>query len=312
MTETELEPETAPEAEPAPASRHSVDRLSVLDGVVIAVGWCDGAAPELVIGDRPIADQAVLQYARPDLRDVPGGQGFRIAAVLPNLQTVNAEIGLRFEDGTVSRRTASRPVTLSAVSATFLEAVSARPGASLLEIGSRARSGNTYRHLFPNLGRYVGLDVTSGENVDVVADAHTMSDVLPEPFDFAYSVSVFEHLLMPWVAAVELNRVLKPGGMAFVQSHPAWPLHEEPWDFFRFSRDAWKGLFNPLTGFEIVDTAYDLEASIVPAQADAEALQGLDTQPTYLLSACVVRKVGEPRVAWRADPSEVYDLAYAH
>ena len=117
---------------------------------------------------------------------------------------------------------------------------------------------------------------------------------------------------MPWVAAVELNKVLKAGAMIYMQSHPTWPLHEEPWDFFRFSKDAWSGLFNRLTGFEIVEAGYGIEAAIVPRVAAGGALGGIDGCRTYLLSACVARKVGEPLVDWSADPSLVYDLHYSH
>jgi hypothetical protein len=194
----------------------------------------------------------------------------------------------------------------------FLEFVAAKEGASMLELGSRARSGNTYKDLFPFLGRYVGTDITSGPNVDVVADAHTLSATIREQFDFAFSVSVFEHLIMPWVAAYELNKVMNTGGLAFIQSHPTWPLHEEPWDFFRFSKNAWTGLFNRMTGFEIVEAGYGIEAAIVPRVAAGGPLQNIDSCPTYLLTACIARKTGEPLVDWSADPSSVYDLHYSH
>ena len=32
----------------------------------------------------------------------------------------------------------------------------------------------------------------------------------------------------------------------------------------------------------------------------------------YLLSGCVVRKVGDATVAWEAEPREIYDLHYSH
>lgn len=182
----------------------------------------------------------------------------------------------------------------------------------MLEIGSRARSGNIYRGLFPTIGRYVGTDITDGPNVDRIADAHTLSKVMDERFDFAFSASVFEHLIMPWVAAFELNKALNPGALIYIQSHPAWPLHEEPWDFFRFSKDAWSGLFNRLTGFEIVEAGYGIGATIVPRVSASGALHGIEGCPTYLLSACVARKIGDPLVDWSADPSLVYDLNYSH
>jgi hypothetical protein len=105
---------------------------------------------------------------------------------------------------------------------------------------------------------------------------------------------------------------MKVGGLAFIQSHPTWPLHEEPWDFFRFSKDSWSSLFNEFTGFEIVAAGYAIEASIVPMNMDGGALQGIDEHPTFLLSACIARKTGSPTLDWRANPSKIYDLHYSH
>ncbi len=307
---------SSPPSPSTPPQRH-VERLCVLDGIAIATGWSLGDVPRLAFDGAPAADQVASSHHRPDLEALTGPgtntAGFRLAAPMPDGITGNDGITVLFADGAQLRRTVRRAEEgLGAVHDRFLGNVRNTRGASLLEIGSRARSGNTYRHHFPTLGRYVGLDVAPGENVDLVADAHTMSRVLTEPFDFAYSISVFEHLLMPWVVAAELNAVLKTGGQAFIQSHAAWPLHEEPWDFFRFSKDAWRGLFNPLTGFEILGASCALEAMIVPAEAGGGALQDLDGQPTYLLSGAHVRKTGPAELRWQADPARIYDMAYAH
>ncbi|MFK7863735.1 MAG: methyltransferase domain-containing protein, partial [Pseudohongiellaceae bacterium] len=183
---------------------------------------------------------------------------------------------------------------------------------SLIELGSRARSGNTYKQHFPTLDQYTGVDISPGDNVDLVGDLHQLSKAVNQRYDFALSISVFEHLLMPWVAATELNKSLKLGGIAYIQSHPAYPLHDEPWDFFRFSKEAWRGLFNHLTGFEVLSTAYSLPANIVPAHAMDGPLQGIDRNTTYLISACLVRKISDPEVDWSCNPSSIYDLGYSH
>lgn len=79
-------------------------------------------------------------------------------------------------------------------------------GPKVLEIGSRNVSNVTRKDLFPNASKYVGFDVLDGENVDVVGDAHQLSEYVAEnSFDIVYSVSVFEHLMFPWKAALEIN-----------------------------------------------------------------------------------------------------------
>ncbi len=299
----------------------SVDRLSILDGVVVAVGWVLGPDPKIAVNGVIVVAQVAVRLHRPDVASIyPGGgkqSGFRITAVLPNASFDYGTVRVVFEDGDVlTRSVVSESDRIPQLIGRFDEAVATScaqtSGVSLIEIGSRARSGNRYRDRFPSSLRYVGVDVTKGPNVDVVADAHTLSRNIKSLFDFAFSISVWEHLLMPWVAAYELNRVLKPEGMAYIQSHPAWPLHDQPWDFFRFSTDAWRGLFNRFTGFEVVDTAYGIEGAVIPTGAAGGALQNIDAQPTFLLSACLVRKIGEPEVDWALDPSSIYDLHYSH
>ncbi len=92
----------------------------------------------------------------------------------------------------------------------------------MLEIGSRNVSGPVRRDMFPNAVEYVGIDVREGENVDVVGDVHELSKLVPNNhFDIVYSISVFEHLLFPWKAALEINKALKPGGHVMTATHPA-------------------------------------------------------------------------------------------
>ena len=43
---------------------------------------------------------------------------------------------------------------------------------------------------------------------------------------------------------LELNKVLRVGGVIQVVTHPAWPPHELPWDFWRFPKGAFTALFN--------------------------------------------------------------------
>jgi len=312
----------------------SVDRLTVLDSVIVAVGWCEDDSPEVFIDGQPVAQQTCLRYNRPDVDQylgtgILGKYGFRIAGFVPE-QADCSKSSVQVSDGSVLKATHAIPEDrVNELYGRFVKEVStASENSSLIELGSRVRSGISYKSRFPTISKYTGVDLVAGDGVDVIADLHVLSQTVKSQYDFAFSVSVFEHLLMPWVAAVELNSVLVEGGMAYIQSHPSWPLHDEPWDFFRFSKDAWHGIFSALTGFEVLDTAYGLEATIVPVSTleteydldpefvlvspNSGALQGLDTQRTFLVSACLIKKVSEPRVDWKCDPSEIFNLAYGY
>jgi hypothetical protein len=192
----------------------------------------------------------------------------------------------------------------------FQKMVRQRGHGQILEIGSRARSGNVYRDFIPAEMAYVGLDILDGPNVDVVGDAHELSrHFAPDTFDAAYSIAVFEHLLMPWKAAVELNKVMKVGAIVFIQSHQTFPLHEQPWDFWRFSDRAWHAIFNRFTGFEIVETGLGEPAYVVGSFLNPMTYR-MDSAPAYMSSTVICRKIGDCLEQWNADLLSLTDTPY--
>jgi Methyltransferase domain len=197
--------------------------------------------------------------------------------------------GLQFQDSAASQLTKR-----------FVDTMHSRHGGVVLEIGSRNRSGMTRRDWAGTM-EYTGFDVAPGDNVDVVGDAHVLSGYFPaESFDGVFTISTFEHLAMPWKVAVEINRVMKTGALLFVQSHQTWPLHEEPFDFWRFSSHAWQALFNAQTGFQVLDTAMGEPASIVPHFMHP-VNYGMETQPAQLVSSVLVQKTGPTTLTWDVD-----------
>ena len=219
-------------------------------------------------------------------------------------------LGLRMGDGEILAEANPGASALSkdpsgAVFHRFLDALRAMPSARVLEIGSRARSGTTYRHFLPPHVEYVGVDVKEGPNVDLVADAHDLAAALGDQrFDAVFSISVFEHLAMPWKAALSINRVLHVGGLVFIGTHQSFPVHDQPWDFWRFSDEAWKCLFNRATGFEVVEAALGEPAEMV-ALASHPAVWRIEEQRAYFTSNALMRKVGETTIDW---PVEMSDL----
>lgn len=180
----------------------------------------------------------------------------------------------------------------------FLSALSAFPSGAVLEVGSRARSAITRSHRIPPHLTYVGMDILPGPNVDIVGDAHELSSVLAgRKFVAIFSTSVFEHLLMPWKVALEMNRVLEPGGIIYTSTHQTWPVHEEPWDFWRYSRTTWQALFNSATGFEIVEAVVG-EPARIHACRTSTVTRDMPFSPAYLGSASLVRKISETALTW--------------
>lgn len=109
--------------------------------------------------------------------------------------------------------------------------------------------------LAPYVEAHVGVDHTvcphDRSNVDLTGTAYAIpADA--GAFDSALCTAVLEHLEEPERAIREVHRVLKPGGVAVYSVPFIWHLHEEPRDFFRYSKYGLKYLFEK-AGFELIE-----------------------------------------------------------
>lgn len=107
----------------------------------------------------------------------------------------------------------------------------------------------------PYVTTHIGVDHKdsphSNENVDLIGTAYKIP-VNDSLFDSALCTSVLEHLEDPELALAECNRILKTGGIAIYTVPFIWHLHEEPRDFYRFSKFGLHYIFTK-TGFELIE-----------------------------------------------------------
>jgi SAM-dependent methyltransferase len=107
----------------------------------------------------------------------------------------------------------------------------------------------------PYIERHVGVDhpatLHGTHRVDIASTAYAIP-VADASFDSALCSAVLEHLEEPELAIRECFRVLKPGAYAVYTVPLIWHLHEEPRDFFRFTKYGLSHLFGK-AGFEIVE-----------------------------------------------------------
>lgn len=105
----------------------------------------------------------------------------------------------------------------------------------ILDVGC---GNKPYEHLFDfNKETYIGCDVvqSSDNKVDVLCLA-TNIDFPDETFDTVFSTQVMEHVNNSDLMMKECNRVLKQNGIFILSVPLCWELHEEPYDFFRFTK----------------------------------------------------------------------------
>ncbi len=118
----------------------------------------------------------------------------------------------------------------------------------VLDVG--AGEFNRYSGYF-KYSEYVRMDPRHVEHADVVGSADNIP--LPdESFDSVVCTQVFEHLENPQKSAEEIYRVLRKGGYVLLTVPQMNELHEEPYDFFRYTKFGLKSMFEK-PGFEVVE-----------------------------------------------------------
>jgi SAM-dependent methyltransferase len=186
---------------------------------------------------------------------------------------------------------------------------------TFLEVGARGGASASARRCVEPAWRYLGLDYMSDPNVDIVGDAHRLTDFLARgSVDVVYSSEVMEHLLSPLRFVLEANRVLTDNGLFIARMPTTWPLHAEPWDFWRLSSHGWTSILNTNTGFKILDRCEVGRASIVPQLAlQGSGLLNMAAAPAPMLTMVVARKirdVPQDTSGWSADlATGTYDHA---
>jgi SAM-dependent methyltransferase len=86
-------------------------------------------------------------------------------------------------------------------------------------------------------GAYLSGDlVVANPQLDCVFDVRGRLPFADATFDTLFCCSVLEHLTEPWGAFSEIWRILAPGGAAIVTLPFVYNLHDEPHDYYRFTR----------------------------------------------------------------------------
>lgn len=161
----------------------------------------------------------------------------------------------------------------------------------VLELGTkRSVSDRSTKHAdwVPHASEFLGTDIELAQDVDFAADVHRLSQFTgAESFDVIISCSSFEHFKYPHLAAHEIMKTLKIGGLLFIQTHQSYPLHAVPYDYFRFSREALAGLFGTRMGFRVVATDYEF-----PVRLKSRAVAETKYLPAFVNSRLFGEKTG--------------------
>jgi SAM-dependent methyltransferase len=120
----------------------------------------------------------------------------------------------------------------------------------LLDIGC---GNKPYVEFFQaRVSHYLGCDIAQSDRraVDLICAA-THIPLRDQSHDTVFSTQVIEHVSDHRRLLAEAHRVLKPGGYLILSAPMCWEHHEEPYDFFRFTKFGLQYLLDE-AGFEVV------------------------------------------------------------
>jgi SAM-dependent methyltransferase len=99
----------------------------------------------------------------------------------------------------------------------------------VLDLGCGSTRYSVY---FPNR---IGLDFQRRKGVDIVADAHNLP-FERSSFSAVLTTEMLEHVKDPQRVVDEIQRILRPGGKVILTTRFVFPIHDAPFDFYRFTK----------------------------------------------------------------------------
>jgi SAM-dependent methyltransferase len=130
-----------------------------------------------------------------------------------------------------------------------------------VEMGARAADGQediaNLRPLFaPLVDTYIGCDIQPGPGVDQIEDIHALT-FADNSVGTVLCFETLEHVADPIRAVQEMHRILKPGGLLAISSVMFFPIHEHPWDFWRFTPEGFDRLLEPFDAKLVLAHGYE-------------------------------------------------------
>jgi len=139
--------------------------------------------------------------------------------------------------------------------------------------------GSPYIDRFDGWKR-IGMDFAERKGVDVVGDVQKLpfDDCR---FDMVLSTEVLEHVAQPEIVIKEAHRVLKEGGMLILSTRFCYPIHQAPYDHFRYTSYGLKHLLME-SGF-----------TITTLKPDTSSLEALGVQLSVLARNSTASKLSK-------------------
>jgi len=182
----------------------------------------------------------------------------------------------------------------------------------VLEVGSYNVNGNSKRFFVECGAEFVGIDIRSGPDVDLVCDitddGGSVSSALGAgTFDVVVCMNVLEHVYRPHVALENISRLVRPAGSIVIVTPAVWDLHDWPHDFMRLNPDFFRE-FARHHRLEIVDGTF--EFSIRDTEAFVSDLSQLPRVVPHLHGSLVARAIRRAIALFAPEAADCWPRTY--
>lgn len=125
-------------------------------------------------------------------------------------------------------------------------------GSNVLSVGAGGAINQTVKELGKLQGfSVVEMDIDPVRAPDIVGDICT--DSYPEEYDVVVLMEVLEHVRCPTAAIGNVWNSLAPGGRLIGSTPFLFPMHDQPNDFFRYTRHQLSSLLSRFTDIHVVE-----------------------------------------------------------
>ena len=118
----------------------------------------------------------------------------------------------------------------------------------VLDIGGRDRG--RFKKPKDKVNKWIFADIEKKHNPDIVLDVADMSEIESESIDVVNAIELFEHVENIEQGLRECYRILKKGEVIILSVPFLNPIHNDPFDFQRWTEHKWKKELKK-TGFRI-------------------------------------------------------------
>lgn len=137
--------------------------------------------------------------------------------------------------------------------------------------------------------RFKEIDIDKKRKPDIVCSVEDMHMFKTGSVDVFFCMEVLEHVKDPFKAVQEMLRVLRPGGIIVGSTPFLFPLHDEPHDYYRYTRYGLQHLFRECKQITLVErnsylaSVYVVFVRLINTGTILQRLIGVLLFPFYLL-----------------------------